>query len=137
MHYKMQYYFMYNIYIMYFSVLVNNFQMFIKQKRHPFQDTSLQQIKNYQFSVFSYIEDLAEYNKIFKNTLSVDYDLIFSKLYEIFRLYIKVAKMEYSFDLPIPDSNSNISELHQKTEKIIFDIEKEMRSRYRNRNSWW
>lgn len=128
---------MYNIYIMYFSVLVNNFQMFIKQKRHPFQDTSLQQIKNYQFSVFSYIEDLAEYNKIFKNTLSVDYDLIFSKLYEIFRLYIKVAKMEYSFDLPIPDSNSNISELHQKTEKIIFDIEKEMRSRYRNRNSWW
>lgn len=137
MHYKMQYYFVYNIYIMYFSVLVNNFQMFIKQKRHPFQDTSLQQIKNYQFSIFSYIEDLAEYNKIFKNTLSVDYDLIFSKLYEIFRLYIKVAKMEYSFDLPIPDSNSNISELHQKTEKIIFDIEKEMRSRYRNRNSWW
>lgn len=137
MHYKMQYYFVYNIYIMYFSVLVNNFQMFIKQKRHPFQDTSLQQIKNYQFSIFSYIEDLAEYNKIFKNTLSVDYDLIFSKLYEIFRLYIKVAKMEYSFVLPIPDSNSNISELHQKTEKIIFDIEKEMRSRYRNRNSWW
>ena len=98
---------------------------------------TLEDVKNYQFSVFSYIEDLAEYNKIFKNTLSVDYDLIFSKLYEIFRLYIKVAKMEYSFDLPIPDSSSNISELHQKTDKIIFDIEKEMRSRYRNRNSLW
>ena len=98
---------------------------------------ALEDIKNYQFCVFSYIEDLAEYNKIFKNTLSIDYDLIFSKLYEIFRLYIKVAKMDYSFDLPIPDSNSNISELHQKTDKTIFDIEKEMRSRYRNRNSLW
>lgn len=98
---------------------------------------ALEDVKNYQFCVFSYIEDLAEYNKIFKNTLSIDYDLIFSKLYEIFRLYIKVAKIDYSFDLPIPDSNSNISELHQKTDKIIFDIEKEMRSRYRNRNSLW
>lgn len=98
---------------------------------------ALEDIKNFQFSIFSYIEDLTEYNKIFRNTLSIDYDLIFSKLYEAFRSYIKIAKMDYSFDLPIPDCNSNIDELHQKTDKIIFDIEKEMRSRYRNRNSLW
>ena len=46
--------------------------------------------------------------------------------------------MDYSFDLPIPDNNSNIDELHQKTNKIIFDIDKEIRSRYsRKRNSLW
>lgn len=98
---------------------------------------ALEDIKNYQFSIFSYIEDLAEYNKIFKNTLSIDYNLIFPKLYEAFQSYIKVAKINYFFDLPIPDKNSNINELHHKTDKIIFDIEKELRSRYRNRNSLW
>ena len=98
---------------------------------------ALDDIKNFQFCIFEYIEYIAEYSSIFKNVPTVEYDLIFSKLYESFRLYLKVAKMDYTFNLPIPDGNSNINELHQKTDKIIFDIEKEMRSRYRNRNSLW
>ena len=95
------------------------------------------QVLYFHFCIYEYIDYVAEYSTIFKEVPNIEYNLFFSKLYEAFRLYIKVAKMEYSFNLPIPDSSSNISELHQKTDKIIFDIEKEMRSRYRNRNSLW
>lgn len=98
---------------------------------------ALEDIKNFHFCIYEYIDYVAEYSTIFKEVPNIEYNLFFSKLYEAFRLYIKFAKMEYSFNLPIPDSSSNISELHQKTDKIIFDIEKEMRSRYRNRNSLW
>lgn len=94
-------------------------------------------IKNFHFCIFEYIEYVKEYSYFYKNVPTIEYDLIFSKLYEAFRAYIKIAKMNYSFDLSIPDSTSNIDDLHQKTDKIIFDIEKEMRFRYRNRNSIW
>lgn len=98
---------------------------------------ALEDIKNYHFCIYEYIDYVTEYSTIFREAPTIEYDLFFSKLYEAFRLYIKIAKMDYTFDLPIPNSSSNINGLHQKTDKIIFDIEKEMRSRYRNRNSLW
>jgi transcriptional regulator with XRE-family HTH domain len=98
---------------------------------------ALDDIKNYHFCVYSYIEYFTEYSSIFRSDLTLDYDLIFSKLYEAFRSYIKIAKLNYFFDLPIPNGNSDISDLHQKTNKIIFDIEKEMRCRYSGNDSIW
>lgn len=98
---------------------------------------ALEDIKNFHFCIYEYIEYVTEYSNYFKEVPAIEYDLIFSKLYEAFRLYINVVKMNYDFDLPIPDCNSNIDNLHQQTYKIIFDIEKEMRSRYRNHNSLW
>lgn len=94
-------------------------------------------IKNFQFAVFSYAEYLTEYSTIFKKCPTFDYALIFSKLFEAFKLFIQVAKMNYSFDLFIPNDNSSIEKIHQKTDKIIFDIEKEMRLRYRSHDSLW
>lgn len=100
---------------------------------------ALEDIKNYHFGVYSYIEDCEKYSTIFKNTIEIDYKLLFSKLHEMFTAYINVAKMNYSFDFPIPDSSTNkaeIEELHRCTDKILFDIEKELRLKFRNRNSW-
>lgn len=100
---------------------------------------ALEDIKNYHFGVYSYIEDCEKYSTIFKNNIEIDYQLLFAKLHEMFTVYINVAKINYSFDFPIPDSSTNkseIEELHRTTDKILFDIEKELRSKFRNRNSW-
>ena len=91
----------------------------------------LEDIKNFQFCIFLYIEYADDYAKIFKNTSDIDYNLIFSKLYEAFSLFIKFAKIDYSFDSSILTNFDDIDFLHQETDKIIFDIEKKLRSKYK------
>lgn len=100
---------------------------------------ALEDIKNYHFGLFSYIEDCVKYSTIFKDAPTVEYNLLFSKLHEMFVSYVNVAKIDYSFDFQIPDdsiANMEIDLLHSKTDKIIFEIEKKLRSKFRNRNSW-
>lgn len=100
---------------------------------------ALEDIKNYQFGVFICIEYYEQYLSTFKSTKKLDYHLIFSKLHEMFTLYIKVAKINYTFNMSIPDnsiSHKEIEELHRQTDKILFNIEKEVRLKYKNRNSW-
>lgn len=100
---------------------------------------ALEDIKNYNFIIYSCIEDYQKYVAIFKNTSGIEYNLVFSKLYEMFELYIGVAKINYSFDFAIPDNSTTheeIEELHRQTDKILFEIEKEVRSKFKNRNSW-
>lgn len=99
---------------------------------------ALEDIKNYHFALYSYTDYYTEYCAVFKPVPSIDYCLIFSKLYEIFELYIGVAKINYSFDFTVPGESAThdeIEELHRQTDKILFDIEKEVRSKYKNRNS--
>lgn len=100
---------------------------------------ALEDIKNYHFGLYSYSDYYEEYCTIFKSVPQIDYRLIFSKLYEMFELYIGVAKINYSFDFAIPDNSTTheeIEELHRQTDKILFEIEKEVRSKFKNRNSW-
>lgn len=101
---------------------------------------ALEDIKNFHFYIYSYFDDYEKYSTIFKNASKVEYHLIFSKLYEMFELYIGVAKINYSFDFAIPDDSATheeVEELHRQTDKILFEIEKEVRSKFKNRNSWY
>ena len=46
----------------------------------------------------------------------------------------------FSYDflkLEFRDLYEDIEELHRQTDKILFDIEKEVRSKFKNRNSWY
>lgn len=100
---------------------------------------ALEDIKNYHFALYSYTDYYEEYCAIFKSVQEIDYKLIFFKLHEMFELYIGVAKINYAFDFAIPDNSATheeIEELHRQTDKILFDIEKEVRSKFKNRNSW-
>lgn len=100
---------------------------------------ALEDIKNYHFGLYSYIDYYVEYCTVFKSIPQIDYRLIFSKLHEMFELYIGVAKINYSFDFAIPDdsvTHEEIEELHRQTDKILFEMEKEVRSKFKNRNSW-
>lgn len=99
---------------------------------------ALEDIKNYHFGLYSYADYYEEYCTIFKTVPQIDYNLIFSKLHEMFELYIGVAKINCSFDFTIPcDSatHEEIEELHRQTDRILFNIEKEVRSKFKNRNS--
>lgn len=100
---------------------------------------ALEDIKNYHFGLYSYADYYEEYCTTFKSVPQIDYRLIFSKLYEMLELYIGVAKINYTFDFAIPDNSATheeIEELHRQTDKILFEIEKEVRSKFKNRNSW-
>lgn len=100
---------------------------------------ALENIKNYHFVLYSYIDYYNEYCTVFKHVPNMDYNLIFAKLHEMFELYIGVAKINYSFQFSIPDNfvtYEEIEELHRQTDKILFEIEKEIRSKFKNRNSW-
>lgn len=100
---------------------------------------ALEDIKNFHFGVYSYIEDCEKYSSIFKNAPTIEYKLIFSKLHEMFTLYISISKINYSFDFTIPGDSATheeIEKLHRQTDKILFEIEKEVRAKFKNRNSW-
>lgn len=100
---------------------------------------ALDDIKNYHFGVYSYIEDWEKYSSIFKDAPPVEFQLVFTNLHEMFKLYIDVAKINCSFDFTIPTDSATheeVEKLHRQTDKIIFNIEKEVRYKFKNRNSW-
>lgn len=92
----------------------------------------LEDIKNFHFCIYLYIEYATEYSTLFKKVPVIDYNLMFSKFYEALSLFIKFSKIDYNFEIHIPTKYSDIESIHQYTDKIIFDIEKTLHSKYKN-----
>lgn len=100
---------------------------------------ALDDLKQFHFCLYYYIGACLKYSEVFKDSPTIEYNLLFSKLFEVFTLFIKVAKLNYSFDFQVPDDTITLAEidvLQSKTDKILFEIEKELLSKFGNRISW-
>ena len=97
-------------------------------------------VKSYQFGLFSYIEYHKEFSDIFKNAPKIEYHFLFSKFYEILELFLSVANINYHLVFSVPNNDVTPEELellHRQTDKILFDIEKELCSKFKNRSKWF
>lgn len=97
-------------------------------------------VEGYQFALFSYIEYHQELSSIFKNIPEIPYHFLFSKFSEILKLFLNVADLNYSFSFDIPDDTvtpETLEQLHRQTDKILFEIEKELCSKFKNRSKWF